>query len=157
MTTPPLPAILDAATLRRLLDTGDAPRLIDVRTPGEFETTHIPGSHNVPLGLLREHRAELRAHLDEPAVLICHSGQRAAQAAQALAAADPPNLRVLHGGISAWQAAGGTVATGRPRWAWNARSAWSPVRLCWAPYWPAPSSSRPNGSPRSAPGSPSRR
>ncbi|RKS76730.1 rhodanese-related sulfurtransferase [Actinomadura pelletieri DSM 43383] len=117
MTPPPLPVTLDAATLRRLLDAGDAPRLIDVRTPGEFESAHIPGSYNVPLDLLREHRAELRAHLDEPVVLICHSGQRAAQAEQALAAADLPNPRVLHGGISAWQAAGGTVATGRPRWA----------------------------------------
>ncbi|MFN2494593.1 MAG: rhodanese-like domain-containing protein [Pseudonocardiaceae bacterium] len=97
---------LDTAALRTLLDTADAPRLIDVRTPGEFQAAHIPGSYNVPLDLLREHRDELRAHLDDQVVLICRSGQRAAQAEQALAAAGLPNLRVLDGGITAWQAAG---------------------------------------------------
>ncbi|GGK95892.1 sulfurtransferase [Planomonospora parontospora subsp. parontospora] len=114
--TPKAPAALDAAALRGLLESGEAPRLIDVRTPGEFETAHIPGSYNVPLDLLREHRAELRAHLDEQVVLICRSGQRAASAEQALTAAGLPNLRVLSGGITAWQAAGAPVATGRPRW-----------------------------------------
>ncbi|NUW44314.1 rhodanese-like domain-containing protein [Nonomuraea rhodomycinica] len=113
---PKAPADLDAAALRRLLESGAGPRLIDVRTPGEFETAHIPGSHNVPLDLLREHRDELRAHLDEQVVLICHSGRRADQARQALAGAGLPGPRVLSGGITAWRAAGAPVATGRPRW-----------------------------------------
>ncbi|MEU9831824.1 rhodanese-like domain-containing protein [Streptosporangium sp. NPDC048047] len=115
-TNPATPAALDAASLRDLLESGRAPRLIDVRTPGEFETAHIPGSYNVPLDLLREHRAELRAHLDEQVVLICRSGQRATQAEQALATAGLPGLRVLTGGITAWQAAGAPIASGRPRW-----------------------------------------
>lgn len=38
--------------------------MIDVRTPGEFGTEHIPGSYNVPLDLLREHRDEIVAHRD---------------------------------------------------------------------------------------------
>ncbi|MEO3805648.1 rhodanese-like domain-containing protein [Nonomuraea sp. B1E8] len=114
--TPKTPAALDAAALRRLLESGDPPRLIDVRTPGEFETAHIPGSYNVPLDLLREHRDELRAHLDEHVVLVCRSGRRAAAAGQSLATAGLPGLRVLAGGVTAWQAAGAPVATGRPRW-----------------------------------------
>ncbi|MFD0532956.1 rhodanese-like domain-containing protein [Actinomadura luteofluorescens] len=116
MTTPPTASTVDVPALRELLDSDDRPRLIDVRTPGEFETGHIPGSYNVPLDLLREHRAELRAHLDEQVVLVCRSGQRAGQASQALATAGLPNLRVLHGGIGAWQAAGEAVSAGRPRW-----------------------------------------
>ncbi|MEU8120408.1 rhodanese-like domain-containing protein [Spirillospora sp. NPDC049024] len=116
MTTPPSASTVDVPVLRELLDSGDRPRLIDVRTPGEFETGHIPGSYNVPLDLLREHRAELRAHLDEQVVLVCRSGQRADQASQALASAGLPNLRVLRGGIGAWQAAGEQVAAGRARW-----------------------------------------
>ncbi|MES9538547.1 MULTISPECIES: rhodanese-like domain-containing protein [unclassified Actinomadura] len=116
MTTPPSASTVDVPALRELLDSGDRPRLIDVRTPGEFETGHIPGSYNVPLDLLREHRAELRAHLDEQVVLVCRSGQRADQASQALASAGLPNLRVLRGGIGAWQAAGEQVAAGRARW-----------------------------------------
>ncbi|GAB1692815.1 rhodanese-like domain-containing protein [Krasilnikovia sp. M28-CT-15] len=110
------PTTLDVATLKELVAADDAPRLIDVRTPAEFETAHIPGSYNVPLDLLREHRDELRHHLDEQVVLVCRSGQRATQAEQGLSIAGLPNLRILRGGISAWQAAGAPVTTGTPRW-----------------------------------------
>jgi rhodanese-related sulfurtransferase len=64
--------IIDVATLRSRLDE-DAPRILDVRTPAEFETAHIPGSYNVPLDLLREHRDELARHIDEDVVLVCRS------------------------------------------------------------------------------------
>ncbi|MEU7575283.1 rhodanese-like domain-containing protein [Micromonospora sp. NPDC049240] len=110
------PSTVDAATLGELIAAGRAPRLLDVRTPGEFEATHIPGAYNVPLDLLREHRAELRAHLDEDVVLICRSGARAGQAERALATVGLPNLRVLDGGMLAWQAASAPVVKGRPRW-----------------------------------------
>ncbi|MEU4160416.1 rhodanese-like domain-containing protein [Actinoplanes sp. NPDC026670] len=110
------PAALDAPALQHLLATGHPPRLIDVRTPAEFATAHIPGSYNVPLDLLREHRDELRAHLDEQVVLVCRSGQRAAQAEQALTEAGLPNLRVLTGGITAWQTLQAPVTAGTPRW-----------------------------------------
>jgi rhodanese-related sulfurtransferase len=113
---PNRPAVLDATELRRLLDSGNAPRILDVRTPGEFETSHIPGAYNVPLDLLREHRAELLAHLDDDVVLVCRSGARAARAEQTLARAGLPNLKVLDGGILAWQAAEAPVERGKPRW-----------------------------------------
>ncbi|RKN50298.1 rhodanese-like domain-containing protein [Micromonospora endolithica] len=116
MTNSPTPATLDAATLRELIDSGQAPRVLDVRTPAEFETAHIPGSYNVPLDLLKEHRAELRDHLDEDVVLVCRSGVRATQAEQTLAQTGLPHLKVLTGGIVAWQGAGAPVNTGRPRW-----------------------------------------
>ncbi|MBT2420173.1 rhodanese-like domain-containing protein [Streptomyces sp. ISL-22] len=108
---------LDPAALRDLLQGGPGPRLLDVRTPGEFHTAHIPGSCNVPLDTLREHRAELLRHLDQDAVLICRSGARAAQAEQALAEAGLPGLRVLAGGVTAWEAAGGPLTRGPERWA----------------------------------------
>jgi rhodanese-related sulfurtransferase len=110
------PATLDATTLRDLIDSGRGPRVLDVRTPAEFETAHIPGSYNVPLDLLKEHRAELRNHLDEDDVLVCRSGARATQAEQTLAQTGLPNLTVLTGGILAWQQAGAPVNQGKPRW-----------------------------------------
>ncbi|PSK66308.1 Inner membrane protein YgaP [Micromonospora sp. MH33] len=110
------PTTLDAVTLRELIDAGRAPRLLDVRTPAEFETSHIPGSYNVPLDLLKEHREELRGHLDEDVVLVCRSGARATQAEQALAGVGLPNLKVLDGGIMAWQAANAPIKQGTPRW-----------------------------------------
>ncbi|WP_369029809.1 rhodanese-like domain-containing protein [Streptomyces adonidis] len=116
MATPPPQTPRAPAALRDLTRDGEGPRLLDVRTPGEFRTAHIPGSYNVPLDTLREHRAELRRHLDEDVVLICRSGARAAQAEQALAEAGLPNLRVLDGGVMAWEAAGGPLTRGPQRW-----------------------------------------
>ncbi|MEO3770526.1 rhodanese-like domain-containing protein [Micromonospora sp. B9E7] len=110
------PATVDATGLRELIDSGHAPRLLDVRTPAEFETSHIPGSYNVPLDLLKEHREELRRHLDEDVVLVCRSGARATQAEQTLAGVGLPNLKVLDGGIMAWQAANAPIRRGAPRW-----------------------------------------
>ncbi|MFF5504620.1 rhodanese-like domain-containing protein [Streptomyces roseolus] len=104
------------AALQHLIETGSGPRLLDVRTPGEFRTSHIPGAYNVPLDTLREHRTELRGHLDEDVVLVCRSGARATQAEQALAEAGLPNLRVLDGGMTAWEASGAPVNRGPQRW-----------------------------------------
>lgn len=91
-------------------------RIIDVRTPAEFETAHIPGSYNVPLQNLAEHRGELAAHLDETVVLVCQSGNRAREAEQRLAEAGMRNVHVLDGGMVAWQQTGGDVARGHQRW-----------------------------------------
>jgi rhodanese-related sulfurtransferase len=110
------PAVLNAAELRALLAAPAPPRIIDVRTPGEFETVHIAGAYNVPLDLLREHRDEIRSHLDEHVVLVCHSGQRAAQAEEALRNAGLANVHILDGGMSAWEANGYTVNRGARRW-----------------------------------------
>ncbi|TYK46079.1 rhodanese-like domain-containing protein [Actinomadura decatromicini] len=113
MTT--LPATVEAADLRERLAAPDAPRILDVRTPGEFAAAHIPGSYNVPLDTLREHRADLRAHLDE-IVLVCRTGNRAARAERVLAADGATGAHVLTGGILAWEAAGAPLDRGRARW-----------------------------------------
>jgi rhodanese-related sulfurtransferase len=90
--------------------------VIDVRTPAEFAAVHIPGSYNVPLDLLREHRDEIIKHLDEDVVLVCRSGQRAAHAEQTLSKAGLGNVRILEGGIIAWEAKGFAVNRGAQRW-----------------------------------------
>lgn len=110
------PPRLDPAALREWLAQSDAPRVIDVRTPAEFETAHIPGSYNVPLHLLREHSAEIAGHLDQNVVLVCRSGMRAAQAEQALVRTGLPNVHLLEGGITAWQQQAAPVTRGRARW-----------------------------------------
>lgn len=108
---------MNAAALHSLVSTGAAPRMLDVRTPGEFETVHIAGSYNVPLDLLREHHDEIRAHLADEVVLVCRSGQRAAQAEQTLRTAGLTNVHILDGGMNAWQAGGFPVNRGAQRWA----------------------------------------
>jgi rhodanese-related sulfurtransferase len=110
------PALVDPADLRSLLDSAEPPRILDVRTPGEFESLHIAGAYNVPLDLLREHRDEIRAHLDDRVVLVCRSGQRATQAEETLRNAGLTNVGILVGGINAWEANGFTVNRGAQRW-----------------------------------------
>ncbi|MCO1660949.1 rhodanese-like domain-containing protein [Pseudonocardia humida] len=103
---------VDPAELRDRLASPDRPRLVDVRTPAEFETAHIPGSVNVPLDLLRAHAAELGPPIGPTPVLVCATGSRAEQAARLF-----PDARVLTRGVAGWEAAGGDVARGRPTWA----------------------------------------
>ena len=109
-------ATIDSAGLRSCCAASAPPRILDVRTPAEFETAHIAGSYNVPLDLLREHRDEIVRHLDEDIVLVCRSGQRAAQAEDTLRKAGLLNIHVLDGGIVAWQANGHAVNRGAQRW-----------------------------------------
>lgn len=112
------PGVVPAAELRAWLDGEHAPRVLDVRTPGEFAAGHVPGSFNIPLHTLTEHVERVAHHLDEEVVLVCRSGARAEQAAQALTAAGQSGtsgLHVLRGGIQAWTAVGGELKqTGGP-------------------------------------------
>jgi rhodanese-related sulfurtransferase len=110
------PTTIDPTELSVLLESGTPPRVLDVRTPGEFDTVHIGGAYNVPLDLVCEHRDEITEHLDPGVVLVCRSGQRAAQAQDTLRDAGLPNLRILIGGISAWEGEGFTVIQGAERW-----------------------------------------
>lgn len=107
---------IDSMELRKLLHVPAPPRVLDVRTPAEFESAHIAGSYNVPLDLLREHRDEIASHLDQDVVLVCRSGQRAGEAERTLRQAGLLNVDVLDGGIIAWQAKGFEVNRGTPRW-----------------------------------------
>ncbi|MFN8592500.1 MAG: rhodanese-like domain-containing protein [Thermomicrobiales bacterium] len=94
----------------------DGVTILDVRTPAEFESVHIPGSYNLPLDRLGEHVAELRTSAAEPVVLVCRSGQRAQEAERQLVACDLPGLTVLEGGLTAWEGAGLPVVRGAQRW-----------------------------------------
>lgn len=109
-------ATIDSQNLSERLGSAAPPRVLDVRTPGEFETAHIAGAYNVPLDLLREHRDEIIKHLDDEVVLVCRSGQRAAQAEESLRSAGLANVHILDGGIVAWESAGFAVNRGTRRW-----------------------------------------
>lgn len=115
-------ATIDCADLRSLMDSAAAPRILDVRTPREFGTVHMPGAYNVPLDVLREHRDEIISRLDQDVVLVCRSGQRATHAEQTLHRAGLTNVRVLEGGITAWEAHGFAVKRGAQRWDLERRS-----------------------------------
>jgi len=110
-----LPAVVPPHELAQFLAQRPDVRLLDVRTPAEYETAHIRGAYNVPLDRLSEHGAEIRASVTAPVVLVCQSGQRARKAESALRAAGMPNLHVLDGGVSAWSTGGNPLVRGAER------------------------------------------
>lgn len=109
--------VISAAKFEQIRAADPDVRILDVRTGGEFETAHIPGSYNVPLDTLGEHARDL-ATVEHPVVLVCQSGGRATQAHAKLVAEGKHTLHILEGGMAAWQAAGGDVVRGaNERWA----------------------------------------
>ena len=117
MIIPPdsVPPVLKPAELETLLNERADIRLLDVRTPGEYEAVHIRGAYNVPLDTLGEHADEIRATVGVPVVLVCQSGTRARRAEEALKTAGMPNLHVLDGGLNGWIAAERPVQRGASR------------------------------------------
>lgn len=80
--------------------------VIDVRTPGEYASGHLPGAHNIPVDHLGEALPELKAAAARGELLmVCASGNRSATACAELAAADIP-AATLAGGTTAWAAQG---------------------------------------------------
>lgn len=68
---------IPSAQARRLVEAGA--RLVDVRTPDEFASSHLPGAINVPLQELSVRIKSLGAK-QTPVVLYCASGTRSAMA-----------------------------------------------------------------------------
>ncbi len=99
-------SLLSPKELAATLQSGEAPVLLDVRTPMEFREIHVEGAQLSPLDEL-DPTAIARQHGNAPAcVVICRSGKRACNAAEKLTAAGMKNLRVLDGGMLAWAEAG---------------------------------------------------
>lgn len=86
-------------------------RVIDVRTPAEHGGGHVPGSVNIPLPDLVDHRADLAEPGGGPIVLVCQTGRRASTAADRLHAFGCRELHVLDGGVEAWAGAGHPTRT----------------------------------------------
>jgi rhodanese-related sulfurtransferase len=113
-----MPAAITSTELRDRIASDAQLWILDVRTPAEFETSHIDGSLNVPLDVLNQHGPKVAEKLDESRdiVLVCRSGQRAAQAAELLQSEGVTGGSVLENGISDWEGQGYDVKRGVQRW-----------------------------------------
>lgn len=81
--------------------------IIDVRTPEEYASGHIPGAVNRELDDVEAHRDELATY--ETVYVHCKSGGRSAQACDRLATIGLENVVNIEGGALAWQMAGFTL------------------------------------------------
>ena len=82
----------------------DGVTVLDVRGEGEWESGHLPGSLNVPVGSLDGRVNEIPR--DRPVIVHCQTGARAALAASLLRARGFSDVRYFPGGFAEWCAAG---------------------------------------------------
>ena len=96
--------------LSRLLASGSKPILLDVREPAEFSLLHIPGSINVPRGVLEqscewnydETVPELALGREREIVVVCRSGKRSVLAADMMLRLGFVNVVSLKTGVRGW-------------------------------------------------------
>ncbi|MDO8926982.1 MAG: rhodanese-like domain-containing protein [Sideroxyarcus sp.] len=96
--------------LSRALAAGGKPMLLDVREPAEFDLLRIPGSINVPRGILEqscewdydETVPELASGRGQEIVVICRSGKRSVLAADMLLKMGFSNVVSLKTGVRGW-------------------------------------------------------
>ena len=86
--------------------------VVDIRQPGEFETSHIEGSISIPLAHVAERAAEI-PRTGEVA-FICRTGYRSTIAISLLEPLGFTNLVDLRGGIVAWGDSGQPVTGAAP-------------------------------------------
>lgn len=88
---------LTPAQLRSLLQEA---AIVDVREPGEFAVSHLPGAVNIPVGQVQQRLSEIpKAGL---AVFVCRSGARSLTASAIAARAGLVTVAHLEGGLLAW-------------------------------------------------------
>lgn len=95
--------------------------VLDVRTPGEYATGHLPGALNIPLDQFERALPDIRrAARRGDLLVVCASGARSENAGRILAA-HGITTATLTGGTAAWAADGHSLhhPDGARRTAWN--------------------------------------
>jgi len=75
------PGVVDGVTARALVASGA--KVVDVRTPQEFASGHVPGAINIPFDEIGRRASEI-GPASTPVVLYCRTGRRSGIAADAL-------------------------------------------------------------------------
>ena len=93
---------IDLAELRRRLESGDGPQVLDVRNDAEYAGGHVPGSIHIPFAQLQKRLGELPR--DRPIATICKAGKRSGLAASILQREGFNGvIHVSRGNAATWQ------------------------------------------------------
>ena len=100
--------------LQKIVAAGSPVDLIDVRTPAEYASVHVPQARLTPLDDLDCGAviASRQGAAHEPIYILCHSGVRAGKAVAKFAEAGFAETVVVDGGTQAWVDAGLPVERG---------------------------------------------
>jgi rhodanese-related sulfurtransferase len=98
--------------LNKQLEAGEAPLVIDVRTPDEFSSGHVPGAVNMPVPTVTKHLDEIRQA--PKVVLYCNDMRFTRMAEQLLLKSRVTGFSHLEGGLTAWREQGLPLETSLP-------------------------------------------
>ncbi len=84
----------------------ESPLLLDVRSPSEFASGHLPGAVNIPFDELPGRAEEIAEFRDRGVITYCESGRRAGIAEESLKAAGFRKIGDLQGHMQSWRARG---------------------------------------------------
>ena len=104
--------LVDAATLRRMLDDGDELAIVDIREELIFSRSHLLHARSVPLSRFELLIGALVPRRGTRIVLCDAQDGGAGRAAAILARANYDNVAILDGGCEAWQKAGFELFSG---------------------------------------------
>lgn len=98
--------VIASSELVARIESGSAPLVLDVRTPEEYATGHIPGAINITHTELGDRLSEIEEHRNDEIVVHCRSGKRAGLAETVLLEAGFTRVRDLDGHMLQWQGNG---------------------------------------------------
>ena len=101
-----IPQTLGVKEFEKQLIATKGEQLIDIRTPQEFERSHIPGAKNINVNGSDFRNAIEELDKTKPVLIYCLSGGRCKSALSLLKEIGFKNVHDLSGGISAWTSAG---------------------------------------------------
>ena len=96
---------ITVAEAKEILDQGGY-LFLDCREPKEYKMGHVPGSINIPRGLMEFKVAKAVPNKEENIVIYCKSGGRGCLAACTLCRMGYKNVKNMDGGWLAWEKAG---------------------------------------------------
>jgi NADPH-dependent 2,4-dienoyl-CoA reductase/sulfur reductase-like enzyme/rhodanese-related sulfurtransferase len=94
---------ISCADVKKKIDAGEKPFIIDTRGPDEFEQMRLGiGERLIPLGALRNRLNELPADKNMEIICFCKISLRGYEAARILEGRGWNNVKVMEGGVMAW-------------------------------------------------------
>lgn len=104
---------ISAISAHEKLENNKSVKLIDVRTPKEYDEKHLPDSTLVPLDTLNTGIAEIEnLNKSDEIIVYCRSGRKSAKAYNILTLLGYTNVKSMTGGINEWTSLGYNVCLG---------------------------------------------
>jgi glyoxylase-like metal-dependent hydrolase (beta-lactamase superfamily II)/rhodanese-related sulfurtransferase len=94
--------MISPTTAAEIIKKDPQAKILDVRSAMEYSQTRIDNSTNIPIDMISAKIGEL-SQSKQNYLILCHSGNRAAMAADMLRQSGIESIKVIEGGLARWQ------------------------------------------------------